>query len=1104
MLTIRLLGQFSLTLDNAPLPLPSRPAQSLLAWLVLHPGVAHRRERLAGIFWPDATEENARNNLRHALWRLRRAIPEEFVESDNIAIRWVEGDGWSLDVERLHAPPSQPTGADELIQSLECYGGELLPGFYDEWVALERERIIALYESQMARLLDALFVARRGQEIIDWAEKWIAQGRTPEAAYRALMTAHASLGDRSAALTAYQRCVDALERELVVPPSAETVALADSIRAAHFTHHPFDRRRKPSTESVLIPPLSPVIPSNLPAAITPLVGRESELSQLADLLADPNHRLVTILGPGGMGKSRLALAASHTALENYPDGVFLVELTSLTRAEEIPRAIGDALAYPFQSDPRPPRQQMLDYLRGRKLLLLLDNFEHLLDGAELLIALLEAAPGLRLLVTSRERLHLHAETVFRLDGLACPVVSAEGPLTLDEYAALHLFVQSVRRTIHGYTPSADQWPAISRICRMVDGMPLGILLAASWVEHLPPGEIADEIAANIAFLGQDLRDIDPRHRRIEAVFEQSWQRLSKAEQQVLMGLSIFAGSFDRDAAKAVAAATLPVLTGLVDKALLWRVGEGRYDLHELIRQLARRKLVAAGMEKAVLSLHSRWFLEAVARQESRLKGSEQEEAIEWMERERENVRAAWHWAAQNGETEPMQQAVEALGIFHNRPGHWEEGEALMARAATALGESAHPQPKLLRAWLLAWRGVFLHRIGPAALAQESMAQALALWEDPALAGTDIRPLRAFVYLHRNGDLMVNRRRDLMGVDLQRAVELFEEIGDLWWLVRAQLALGYLEFFNGQVRQAEQRYTTGRRIAQQMGDHEGLAQALDLLSFVAEHTGRFSEAESLVRQIDALKFKQPSNFLTFGQRVVWVSISLGRFADALDAATKLISQAQSMGIGPEHLQFNLNSLARAHIHLGHFEKANVLAASAAQLWANVHGREHPFMRRTLGMAMLGNGEHKDAQQVLSQVRAEQQQMGNDNFFALSGAFVDEAYPFLVLGDQIEARHCLTTGLRLAQDLGLYRFTVQALPAAGVLLAAQERLAEAAYVHGLIQRYPYLTNSRWYATVALDRLAELLAPLPPDVRAAAEERGRGLELPEMTAELLALLS
>ncbi len=210
----------------------------------------------------------------------------------------------------------------------------------------------------------------------------------------------------------------------------------------------------------------------------------------------------------------------------------------------------------------------------------------------------------------------------------------------DGYGAVELFLQSARRVRQEYAPTDAEWPAILRICRIVDGMPLGIILAASWVEHLSPAEIADEIGANVAFLGQDLRDLDPRHRTIEAVFAQSWRRLSAEEQNGLMGLSVFAGGFDREAAQAVAGASLPVLTRLADKALLWRVGDGRYDLHELIRQLARRKLVETDRERAALSLHSGWYLALAARQGEPLKGREEAQATQRLEKERENIRAA--------------------------------------------------------------------------------------------------------------------------------------------------------------------------------------------------------------------------------------------------------------------------------------------------------------------------------------------------------------------------------------------------------------------------------------------------------------------------------
>ncbi|MFZ1752422.1 MAG: BTAD domain-containing putative transcriptional regulator [Caldilineaceae bacterium] len=751
MLSIQLLGQFTLSLDGKRLELPSRPAQSLLAWLVLYPNIAHRREQIAGLLWPDATEENARNNLRHALWRLRRAIPQTFIQSDRIAIRWLAGTEWRLDVTALVDTPADATSADALLPGLAAYAGELLPGFYDDWIIRERERLSALFAERMARALELLQSERRWHETIDWTERWIARGETPELAYRVLMIAHASLGNSSAALATYQRCTEALDRELGVPPSPETTALADSIRTAQF-----DLLHSPQSASAP-PTLSPVVRTNLPAATTPLIGRDAELAHLSGLLTDSAHRLMTILGPGGMGKSRLALAAGHASLDHFPDGVFLVELVALSSAREIPRAISDALGYAPQNDTRPLRQQILDALRGRTLLLLLDNFEHLLEGSAFLVEMLEAAPGLHLLVTSRERLRLHAETLFRLNGLVYPS-SGQTAQTGREFGAVELFVRSAQRTQQDFAPGVGQWPAIAHICRMVDGLPLGIVLAAGWSGSLSITEIAAEMAADADFLAQEMGDLDPRHRAITRVFEQSWQRLSAQEQQALAGMCLFAGGFDRESARAVAGATLSVLSRLVDKSLLWRVGEGRYDLHELVRQLARQKLISSGEEAARRTSHCRWFLAQVAWQEARLKGSEQDKAIAQMESEWENIRAAWLWAVKTGEGELLQRAIEPLGIFCSLTGHWEEGEGLMAGALSGLGEPATPQAHLLYGWFLAWHGVFFHTTGKPALAQTRMAQALALVEDSPQPSREIRLLRAFVYLHRGGDLMTNRQR----------------------------------------------------------------------------------------------------------------------------------------------------------------------------------------------------------------------------------------------------------------------------------------------------------------------------------------------------------
>ena len=257
---------------------------------------------------------------------------------------------------------------------------------------------------------------------------------------------------------------------------------------------------------------------------------------------------------------------------------------------------------------------------------------------------------------------------------------------------------------------------------------------------------------------------------------------------------------------------------------------------------------------------------------------------------------------------------------------------------------------------------------------------------------------------------------------------------------------------------------------------------------------------MVRERSMPECAHPLHFSDFKYRMVSTAIGLGQFERELTLVTERLGYARSLGVGRNHLQFAFNSMGRVHLHLGHFQEAYALASSAAQEWANFHGWPHPYFRRTMGMALLAEGEVQEARKILSDVRADHQRVGADNLFR-SGAWVDETYPYLAHGDLAQARQCLVEGLRIVSQTGAYRFTVQALPAAALLLAWEERLEVAGCLTGSIQRYPYLTNSRWYATVALDRLAELLAPLPADVRAAAEARGRGMELPELTDELLA---
>ncbi len=333
---------------------------------------------------------------------------------------------------------------------------------------------------------------------------------------------------------------------------------------------------------------------NLPRPITPFVGREQELADLRRLLADPACRLLTLVGPGGFGKTRLAAqAAAETAA--LPDGVCFVELQGVRTPDRLAQAIADALGL-SASSAAPPLDQLLDALRDKTCLLVLDNFESMLEpdaapaaAAALLGQLLETAPGVKALITSREALNAFGEWRYPVGGLSVPAAGSAGDPAWEACGAVRLFVQAARRVRPDFSPAAEA-AGITRLCRLVEGMPLALELAAAWTKTLTCAAIADEIAGGAGILQADLHNLPEGHRSVPAIFHQAWSRLPDEEQRVFRRLAVFRAGFELPAAAEVAGATLPMLGALLDKALIRREAHGRYSLHELLRQYAETRL----------------------------------------------------------------------------------------------------------------------------------------------------------------------------------------------------------------------------------------------------------------------------------------------------------------------------------------------------------------------------------------------------------------------------------------------------------------------------------------------------------------------------------
>ena len=425
---------------------------------------------------------------------------------------------------------------------------------------------------------------------------------------------------------------------------------------------------------------------NLPSRSTSFVGRRQEIGDIAALLADANCRLLTIVGQGGMGKTRLAVQVADDLAYSFADDVVFVALAPIGSSNLLPFAIADALQISFSGQDKPPIQ-ITHYLQSKQILLVMDNFEHLSDAANFLVEMLHAAPLMKLLVTSRERLNLQEEWVFTLDGLSYPTPAASDPL--EHYGAVQLFLQRARQ-IQPRFSLKENAAAVGAICQQVEGMPLGLELAASWLRVMPCEQIANRMASNLDFLTSPLRNVPERHRSLRNVFEHSWKLLSADEQAVLMRLSVFRGGFDLEAAVDVAGASLPLLAALVDKSLVRVDAKGRYDLHELLRQYAGGELLQTGASDAAKQAHIAYFIQFAEQMEAHLFSREQIVWFDKVETEMDNFRTA---LARSAETEAGLRLVAALGWFFTERTYWNEGLMWFEKSLAANTEA----PAALRA-----------------------------------------------------------------------------------------------------------------------------------------------------------------------------------------------------------------------------------------------------------------------------------------------------------------------------------------------------------------------------------------------------------------------
>jgi predicted ATPase/DNA-binding SARP family transcriptional activator len=841
-LVISLLGQFSLTYRGEPVrQFSGERLVSLLAYLLLHRHTAVSRQQLAFTLWPNSSDSQARTNLRNVLHTLRQTLPEAdtFIEATFSTLRWRPDTPYSLDVAALiEALAATKAAADEeekrryLETAVLLYEGELLPGNYDDWIVPLREELRQIYLDALQQLIALLQGQQAYRAAARYAQRLVQQDPLDESAYVQLMCLHALSGNRAGVHRVYEQCAAALRRELDVEPDPATQDVYQQL-----TRH--------ESPPLINQSAMPIRQLPLPTPATPFIGRDTELAQIAQRLADPACRLLTIVGPGGMGKTRLALqtAVGHKLV--FPHGAAFVDLTTVHTGYLMAQAIAARLSLPL-SDLTDHRAQLAAHLKDKETLLVLDNMEHLLSDVALLSDLLAAAPGLKLLVTSRQRLELPEEWVFDLHGFPLP----DGASPLADNGGVALFVQAAQRVVnHQFVLTAEDETAVTRICQLVGGMPLGLQLAATWVRVLSCAEIAQEIEHDLDFLSTRQRHLPERQRSLRAVFDYSWQLLSDAEQAVCSRLALFRGGFSREAAQAVAGAALPVLSSLVDRALVNRLGDGRYDMHELVQQYAAEHLPA--QPEALLidqEKHAAYFLQLATQAYNELQN---EDSLTWfraIDQEVDNFRAALGWALQANKLELGLRLGSALRLYWWWRGYLREGlewlEVLLTHAEQT--GQIHMVPATVLASVYMEAGLLGGNLGLLQPARAFLQQSLDLYRQEADSAGIARALNNLGFITSTaGQFAEAEAYSWESMALHRAT------GDFKGMVSAYLNLGTACLYQGKIEQSVAVLDEALALARQQGHRVGTALLLSIQGNGLRYLGKFEPAQAALGEAHML-------------------------------------------------------------------------------------------------------------------------------------------------------------------------------------------------------------------------------------------------------------
>jgi predicted ATPase/DNA-binding SARP family transcriptional activator len=838
----------------------------------------HTRDALAALFWPNDEQSKALGNLRRSLHRITSTLSEDLITASRHMIElnkkadvWLDVDTFQTFIDACSKPgkfieAAEVSCVSRLEQAVKLYTGDFMAGFslpdapaFDEWQFFQSENLKKSLQGSLDLLIDLKISEAKWDEGISYARRRITIDPYDESSHRRLMELYARNNQTRAALRQYEECRRVLKLELGLEPGRETTALYNLIRTRHLpsneeANHSLVsnslvyQKQKVSENGITSSPrlTLPGPTHNLPAHAHPFIGRRKELEELKNLIVNStNHRLITIIGLGGIGKTRLALEVGSQVLRAFPDGVFVVPGSTLRLSDELVQAIADQIGLSFYEG-LPAQKQLLDFLSEKQILLILDSFEHLIQESEIIGQIISQAQAIKILVTTRERLKFSAETVYVLGEMKYPETEFHGDIY--EYEAIKLFVQTALLVSpHLEFKEKDLQTAV-RICRAVQGMPLAVVLSAGWLTTLSLDEIANEIELSLDFLESQNQDMPDRQKSIRAAIEYSWKRLSGEDQKSFISLSIFVGGFTSRAAQDVSGASLRTLRTLVDKSLIVHNQDGRYEIHKLLRQFGEEHLHATGMATEIRVAHSRNYLLFLCQQIPNIKGPRQATALKEIDLEFNNIRTAWEWSVHQGEIHIIDQALEGLYLYCDLRGRQKEGAELLSSARDKLAPIKSETPSLVYGRILTYLGMLRSRfLRSCPQIGKEIDEGLVV-----VSSYNQSPELAFGLLAR-GHFYSDTMQEIPSAleNFENSLKLFREIEDDYYAARALHMIGFCNAFLRGQEVLKYYLIESLELTRGLGIQSDLAMLLISLSMCEFFLGDFPSAKRYGEQASML-------------------------------------------------------------------------------------------------------------------------------------------------------------------------------------------------------------------------------------------------------------